>query len=133
MVSGGRPEEVHRHRERIGVRGVAVIQATSPGYARETFWSIATTIEEAGFRTAPYHAYVPSFGDWGFILAGGPGLTAPTRLLLPAGTLRFLDEQVLPDLFVFPKDIARVEAPISRLNDQKLVPIYVREWGEWTR
>lgn len=120
-------------RERIGVRGVAVVQATSPGYARETFWSIATTIEEAGFRTAPYHAYVPSFGDWGFILAGGPGLTAPTKLLLPAGSLRFLDEQVLPDLFAFPKDIARIEAPISRLNDQKLVPIYVREWGEWTR
>jgi spermidine synthase len=120
-------------RERLGVRGVAVVQATSPGYARQTFWSIATTIEEAGFRTAAYHAYVPSFGDWGFILAGGDGLEPPARLLLPAGTLRFLDEQVLADLFVFPKDIARVPAPVSRLNDQNLVPIYVREWGEWSR
>ncbi len=115
------------------MRGVAVVQSTSPGYARETFWTIATTIEEAGFRIAPYHAYVPSFGDWGFILAGGPGLVAPTRLRPEAGTLRFLDDAVLADLFLFPKDISRVEAPVSRLNDQKLIPIYVREWAEWTR
>jgi spermidine synthase len=120
-------------RQAVGVRGVAVVQATSPGYARETFWTIATTMEEAGFRLAPYHAYVPSFGDWGFILAGGPGLTPPRALVPTTTPLRFLDDALLPDLFVFPKDIARIEAPISRLNDQKLVPIYVREWGEWTR
>lgn len=120
-------------RERLSMRGLAVVQSTSPGYARQTFWTIATTLEEAGFKIEPYHAYVPSFGDWGFILAGGPGLERPTSLLIEPKKLRFLDEKTLAELFVFPKDISRIDAPISRLNDQKLVPIYVREWGEWSR
>jgi spermidine synthase len=115
------------------MRGLAVIQSTSPGYARQTFWTIATTLEEAGFKVEPFHAYVPSFGDWGFILAGGPGLARPKSLLIDPKKLRFLDDKTLAELFVFPKDIDRVEAPVSRLNDQKLVPIYVREWGEWSR
>lgn len=120
-------------RERLGVRGVAVVQATSPGYARQTYWSIVHTLEAAGFRTQPYHAYVPSFGDWGFVLAGGSGLEVPRELVLDAGALRFLDESVLAELFLFPKDRARVEAPVNRLNDQKLVPLYTSEWGEWSR
>jgi spermidine synthase len=120
-------------RERVGVRGVAVVQATSPGFARATFWAIVTTIEAGGFSAVPYHAYVPSFGDWGFVLAGGPGLAAPTALVGAPADLRFLDDAVLPELFTFAKDRARVEAPVNRLNDQKLVAIYTAEWGEWSR
>ncbi len=120
-------------REHLSVRGVAVVQATSPGYARKTFWSIVATMEEAGFKTRPYHAYVPSFGDWGFVLAGGPGLEAPKKLEVPAERLRYLDDTLLPELFHFAKDRDRVEAPINRLNDQKLVALYTSEWGEWSR
>jgi spermidine synthase len=120
-------------RERVGMQGVVVVQATSPGYARKTFWTIVTTIESAGFSTQPYHAYVPSFGDWGFVLAGGPRLRRPERLAIATDSLRFLDDRVLATLFEMPRDRARVEAPVSRLNDQKLVPIYTEEWGEWAR
>ena len=115
------------------MRGLAVVQSTSPGYARETFWSIVTTIESAGYVTIPYHAYVPSFGDWGFVLAGGPGMVVPKHLRIDPKELRYLDDTILGELFVFPRDIDRVDAPVSRLNDQKLVPIYTREWGEWSR
>lgn len=120
-------------RERLGVRGAAVVQATSPGYARQTFWSIVATIEAGGFTTLPYHAYVPSFGDWGFVLAGAPGMKVPSRLEIDASRLRFLDDQVMVELFSFPKDRDRVDAPINRLNDQKLVALYTSEWGEWSR
>ncbi len=120
-------------RERLSTRGLAVVQSTSPGYARKTFWSIVTTIEAAGFVALPYHAYVPSFGDWGFVLAGGPGLQQPSALRLPSGTLRFLDDVTLGPLFSFPPDTARVPADVNRLNDQKLVSLYTSEWGEWSR
>ncbi|EYF04811.1 Spermidine synthase [Chondromyces apiculatus DSM 436] len=120
-------------RERLGVRGVVVVQATSPQYARESFWTIVTTMEAAGFMTAPLHVYVPSFGEWGFVLAGGEGLAAPGGLRIEASTLRYLDSAGLPELFRFPRDIGRVAAPINRLNDQKLVAIYTREWSVWTR
>jgi len=120
-------------RERVGVRGVVVVQATSPQYARESFWCIATTMEAAGFSVAPFHAYVPSFGEWGFVLGGAEGVAAPTRLRIAAETLRYLDAAVLPSLFQFPKDLGRVEAPVNRLNDQALVATYTREWAIWSR
>ena len=67
-----------RLEKRLSARGLAVIQATSPFYARQSFWCIVATLEDAGLRTAPYHAYVPSFGEWGYIVAGR-GAFAPQR------------------------------------------------------
>jgi spermidine synthase len=120
-------------RERLSFRGVAVVQATSPQYARESFWSIVRTVEAAGFSTAPLHVYVPSFGEWGFVLAGGEALAAPSSLRVDPASLRWLEPAGLPELFRFPRDIGRVDAPVNRLNDQKLVAIYAREWGIFTR
>lgn len=123
----------HLLRQRLGVRGVAVVQATSPQYARQSFWSITATIEAAGFRAAPFHVYVPSFGDWGFVLAGGEGMTPPTSLRVDPKGLKYLDAPILPELFRFARDVDRVDAPINRLNDQKLVAIYTQEWAVWSR
>ena len=120
-------------RQRLGVRGVAVIQATSPQYARQAFWTVVTTLESVGFTVAPLHVYVPSFGDWGFVLVGGEGLAPPGSLRIDATQLSFLEPGILPELFRFPRDIGRVEAPVNRLNDQKLVSIYTREWAIWGR
>ncbi|MBK8258149.1 MAG: polyamine aminopropyltransferase [Polyangiaceae bacterium] len=120
-------------RERVGVRGVVVVQATSPQYARESYWCVVTTMEAAGFVTAPFHAYVPSFGEWGFILAGAEGTAPPTALRIDPSQLKYLDAAVLPSLFSFPRDLGRVEAPVNRLNDQALVATYTREWAVWTR
>ncbi len=123
----------HLLRQRLGVRGVAVIQSTSPQYARQSFWSIVTTIEASGFTAAPYHVYVPSFGDWGFVLVGAEGLAAPSTLRLSRDELRWLEPSTLPELFRFPRDTGRVPAPVNRLNDQKLVAIYTHEWGQLGR
>ncbi|MBK9261624.1 MAG: polyamine aminopropyltransferase [Polyangiaceae bacterium] len=120
-------------RERLSVRGVAVVQATSPQYARESFWCIVQTLESSGFHTAPLHVYVPSFGDWGFVLIGGDNLSPPSSLRIDPARLRWLDAAGLPELFRFPRDIGRVETVTNRLNDQKLVSIYAREWGVFTR
>ncbi len=107
--------------------GLVVVQSTSPLFARQSFWSIANTLKHSGFKTWPYHVYVPSFGEWGFILAG-PGEYQPPENL-PAG-LRFLDKRTLAQLFVFPQDMAEVPAEPNRLNDQALVRYYEKEWRE---
>ncbi|MDA0191293.1 MAG: polyamine aminopropyltransferase, partial [Proteobacteria bacterium] len=36
--------------------GLAVVQSTSPLYARQSFWCVVTTLESAGFVATPYHA-----------------------------------------------------------------------------
>ena len=37
---------------------------------------------------------------------------------------RFLNDQILPGLFNFPSDMARIEAPVSSLNDPVVVTLY---------
>lgn len=49
--------------------GIAVVQATSPYHAKETFLCILRTMAAAGLGVVPYHDNVPSFGDWGWIMA----------------------------------------------------------------
>lgn len=122
-----------RLRERIAPRGVVVVQSTSPYYARQAFWSIDATMREAGWVTLPMHVYVPSFGEWGFLVGAAEGVTAPTSLRLGQESLRFLEPKLLPQLTDFPRDMSQVPAPVNRLNDQQLVGIYTREWGEWAQ
>ncbi|WP_396215236.1 polyamine aminopropyltransferase [Gemmatimonas sp.] len=106
------------------------VQSTSPMFARQSYWSIVTTLEGAGLRTWPYHVYVPSFGEWGFVIAGLDGYAPPTTL--PAG-LRYLTVAGVPALFDFPADMQRVAAEPNRLNDQVLVRYYEHEYDAINR
>ena len=113
--------------KRLAASGYAVVQTTSPLIARHSFWTVAATIEAVGLRATPYHAHVPSFGEWGFMIASHRPWRMPDAL--PAG-LRFLTPEALPLLFAFPPDMARVPAPVNRLSNQVLVTTYEREWGK---
>jgi spermidine synthase len=114
----------------LSERGAFVVQSTSPMFARKSFWCIAETIGQSGYQTFPYHAYVPSFGEWGFVLASRYAYTPPATL--PVG-LRFLAAASLPALFDFPSDMARVAMPANHLNDQVLVRTLEAEWREISR
>ena len=70
--------------------------------------------------------FVPSFGEWGFVLARHGPADPPNRL--PPSPLRYLDEGTLAQLFTFAPDMARVTARINRLNNQALVGYYLAEW-----
>ncbi len=105
-----------------------VVQSTSPYVARKSFWCVDATLRSCGFETRPYHALVPSFGEWGFILAFKQ--TPATKPELPDG-LRFLNAEVIDQMFRFPPDMARVETDINRLNNQALVRYFDEEWAEY--
>ena len=113
---------------RLAPGAVAVIQSTSPLFARRSFWCIDTTLKAAGFTTSPYHVWVPSFGEWGYVLAAKGPLTP--RHPLPEG-LRFLSEDTMDTLTSFPKDMDQVPAQVNRLNNQVLVHYYEDEWRKW--
>jgi spermidine synthase len=115
---------------RLSASGYAVIQTTSPLVARKSFWTVATTIEAAGLVATPYHAHVPSFGEWGYIIASHRPYRLPQAL--PAG-LKFLNLESLPVLFDFPQDMSRVPAEVNRLSNQVLVNTYEQEWGKVMR
>jgi spermidine synthase len=119
--------EVHRI---LSPAGAMVIQSTSPYVARKSFWIINETIKSAGFVTRPYHCYVPSFGEWGFVLA------SPTKFsgfhMFPE-KLRFMDADVLEQLFSFPPDMNSLPSEVNTLNNQVLVNTFEKEWAKYTR
>lgn len=114
----------------LAPHGRLVVQATSPYHARRSFWTVVATLEDAGLRTAPYHALVPSFGEWGFIIASRDTYRPPETYAVP---LRFLSAAITPTLFAFPADMARVDAEVNRLNNQVLVRLFESEWRHVAR
>ena len=116
-------------KQHVAENGLITVQSTSPMFARQTYWCIVETLKRAGWTTYPYHAYVPAFGEWGFVLAGKGDWKLPERL--PAG-LRFLDMATLPTLFTFSPDMTPVPVEPNRLNDQALVRYYDKEWRDIT-
>lgn len=115
--------------KRLAATGVYVTQATSPMFAREAFWCIETSIRAAGFSTRPYHAYVPSFGDWGFVMAARQAIDVDAlHVEVPT---RFLDDETLPRLFVFERDLRGGDVDLSTLDDPKVLAYYLKGWKRW--
>lgn len=114
----------------IGPSGIAVIQSTSPYVAPKSFWCIDTTIQSVGLYTRPYHNYVPSFGEWGYIMA----MPDPDHKWFdnfPA-TLKYLNTSTVQQMMVFPEDMKahRLLQP-NKLNNQALVTYFEEEWDKY--
>jgi spermidine synthase len=112
--------------------GALVVQSSSPQLAPQTFWCIVRTLEAVGLTVRPYHAFVPSFGVWGFALAKAEPFPVPTTL--PAAPLRFLDPDALRALFDFSRSanvLPRVDGAVNSLDSQALVSYYGDEWARW--
>ena len=106
--------------------GKIVVQSTSPYFAPQAYWCIVTTLEAAGLKTLPYHAYVPSFGEWGYVMASlQDDFKIPTAYQVPT---RFLDKTTTAQMFVFPKDMPRLNVEANHLNTQKLVEYFESDW-----
>jgi len=114
---------------RLDPEGAIAVQSTSPLFARRSYWIIERTIAAAGLLTRPYHATVPSFGEWGYVLASARTVE-PDPARLPRD-LKYLTAETLPSLFVFGADMAYLPVPINRLNDQVLVHQYEKEWRKF--
>ena len=111
--------------------GKIVVQSTSPYFAPNAYWSVVATLEAAGLHTAPYHVYVPSFGEWGFVLAGADN-HFPIPQAFPVPT-RYLNGQTAAEMFRFPPDMARRQVEPNYLNTQILVSYFEQDWGDVMR
>jgi len=112
---------------RLNEHGAAAIQSTSPLYARKSYWCIVSTVASAGLHATPYHAYVPSFGEWGYVLATKQPYSVPAVAMKD---LKFVSTVLLPGLFQFPADMSRVDTEVNHLNNQVLVRYYESEWHD---
>jgi spermidine synthase len=117
-------------RARLSAHGVAVTQAGSPMFAPDAFWITERTMAQ-GWETAPYHAYVPSFGMWGFVLARPPGLRL-RQAPYPEG-LAYLAPEVWAASQVFDAQTGPRDGPVNRLATHPLPRAYAAGWDAWFR
>jgi spermidine synthase len=110
--------------------GRLVVQAGSPYFAPEAFWCIDATVASTGLRTTTYHVDVPSFGDWGFVLAARGAAPVPSVDPAVADRLRFLDGDVLAAATVFPRDRGRdrYRVEVSTLDRPRILEYAARGW-----
>ncbi len=114
---------------RLVTGGGLAVQSASPYFTRRAFWSIVRTLEEAGLQVTPMRVQVPSFGEWGINLASRQKLPfRRARIRVPT---RFLTQELLPLLFTFPRDMARVPVAVSTLDKPTVVYEYDRAWREY--
>ncbi len=124
---------------KLATYGVMVTQATSPFFAREAFWCIKHTLDSVPSRlqfgnnlhVLTYHVYVPTFGDWGFVIASHrPLFWEQTKV--PVDT-RFLNPDTLSLLDNFPLDMSEVNTEINTLENHMLAYYYDKGWSHWYR
>jgi spermidine synthase len=123
---------------RLAMGGLLVTQATSPFFAPEAFWCIVATIEGAvspendmaRLVANPYHVHVPSFGEWGFVLAA-KHTTDPLTASVTVDT-RFLTTETLRGMFNFGKDLTIDTAvKLNRLDQPVLYQYYRLGWARY--
>lgn len=122
--------------QRVSARGAIVTQAGSPLFARQAFWSVARTVGETSNPFAPgerlivvpYHTYVPSFGDWGFVAASAFPLAQPAQL--PDG-LQYFNESLWPAMTTFAGDTGPIEVEANSILSHPLVSYYEDGWRRW--
>jgi len=109
--------------------GIFLTQATSPFFSNKAFWCISNTIERTGMATYPYHVYVPSFGDWGFVMASKIKLNPEAvRITVPT---RYLEDSIVENLFVFAKDLIDKTPQFSTLDRPMVLSYYLKGWKYW--
>ncbi|RAL21798.1 polyamine aminopropyltransferase [Lujinxingia litoralis] len=115
--------------ELLSPGGVMVAQLGSPFFANRSYWSAVQTLERAGWSVHPYHANVPSFGEWGFALATD-GTPAPAPLKEHRG--RFYDTAHDAELFHFPPDLtAQHPVEVNTLMRPVIIDYFQDDWRSW--
>lgn len=118
---------------RLSGYGVFATQATSVFHTNKAYWSIYETLKESGFQDIhSYHTYVPSFGDWGFHIAANQSINP--KEFKEVVSCKYLDEVIVPQLFIFEKDIARPEGiEANRLDQPALLHYFLEDWEKLRR
>ena len=120
-------------KKKLSPGAIVIQQATSPFFAKEVFLCIGRTYREAGFSTVPIRQNIPSFGEWGWWIAGDANHYSEAylrrkieavRLSVPT---RFLDEATLKASLVFGKGMLSSSFQTTNTLFNHLVYLYYRQ------
>jgi spermidine synthase len=124
-------------RNHLNPGGTVMVQATSPVFAREVYWTINETIAETGLFTQNLHVDIPSFGNWGFVLASRHEVDLRnTEIIVPT---RYITTELLLSFTHFGKDEDRnlvkgnkkVTLQPNTLIHPILIEMYEKAWRNY--
>ncbi len=134
---------------RLSATGIIVSQSTSPYFAPKAYWCIYHTFENVFGRAIPYQTNVPTFGIWGFVMAGGgvnniitqdtvnykqkiqEKVSYKLKNTKTLSDLRYFSAEKLPAMFFFEKDTEEVNTKINTMSTQELVYYYNKSAEKW--
>lgn len=111
--------------------GVFVTQAGEIYFSNTVFSCINTTLKEVFVNTHAYHAYIPSFGDWGFVMAAEHALPlkeVPDKF--PKDN-RFLNATQYSSMFNLPLDLEVVQTKVNTMDSPVILNYYLDDWAKW--
>jgi spermidine synthase len=71
---------------------------------------------------------MPSFGEWGYVIATKRPFIMPERFM---SGLRFITPESAKTMMEFPPDMGPVDADVNKLNNQALVRYFEEEWAPY--
>lgn len=131
---------------KLSLGGKIVTQATSPVYSTKAFWCIYNTIKAVenpmrvpdkpneqsnlNMYAEAYRAYVPSFGEWGFVMGSNTPIDWKSIKVEKPG--KYLSNETLATMNVFPPDINFVETQVNTIDTHVVKTYYDEGWGKWS-
>ncbi|MFZ5949255.1 MAG: spermidine synthase, partial [Candidatus Rifleibacteriota bacterium] len=123
--------------------GVIVTQATSPLYSNKAFWCIYNTFaatenplyanetasDTVKLDARAFHAYVPSFGEWGFVMASNAPIEWDSIKVTVSG--QYVSSEYLKHMGNFPEDIDFVETEVNSIDTHVVKTYYEEGWDRW--
>lgn len=118
-------------KKHMSPNGYLVTQSTSPLITKETFWSIAATLEAAGLRTAGYQVTVPSFsGSWGFNIGSASG-EIPSSYMVDEKKTKFMSTELMARATIFAKDELSASPIVNSIFEPGLYLAYNKDVAKW--
>ncbi len=113
--------------ERLAKTGMMTIQSTSTFLAPKTFWCVFNTVSSCAEHTKTMHVNVPTFGEWGFVMAshiklGMAPLTVKTR---------YLNDGEMKNIFTMPNDLIWEDSEINTMDNPVILRYYEQDWKLW--
>lgn len=114
----------------LNPNGITVTQAGEIYFSNRTFSCIYNTMKEVFEHEKTYQVYIPSFGNWGFVVASEGSLNELDVNTIPKN-LKFLDEKEASYAMTMPKDIQIQSTKINRLDRPIILNYFNEDWQRW--
>ena len=111
--------------------GVFVTQSGEIYFSNKVFSCINNTLASVFEDVQPYHTYIPSFGDWGFIIARHEGNDSKVDTKALPEDLKYLNPYQIEQAFIFPKDITIADTKQNTLDNPIILNYFLDEWEKW--